>query len=278
MTASAPWHADSPPVTMAGIRSPRQLRQRIDQFDTGKSPEIVVGGGNCAAILDSECCQMCIRREVSCHSAAEQEIPEHRPVLLAGADEGYVRLSQPFVYRNEGLFYCQRFAQNAGASDDPDEGQNDDPRQADTGIAGQCLLKPTTRARVMRRVGVDSLDQQIGVEQDHLRKSSSRAISSSSSATASLKVLSMSMPGKTPPSETAFNRYGFGGAASFAARPDRRISFRTCLKGLPERWARDFSALAIRSSSVRVVLISIAKIASGCHADKHQSIKRRMKA
>lgn len=111
------------------------------------------------------------------------------------------------------------------------------------------------------------------VEQHHLRKLSSRAISSSSSTAASLKALSMLIPGRALPSETDLSRYGCGFGVFLAARPVWSVSRTTYLKGLPERCASVSSALAIRSSSVSVVLILTRRIALGCLANKHQTAR-----
>jgi hypothetical protein len=123
---------------------------------------------------------------------------------------------------------------------------------------------------VDRRNARDVVKKQ--VEEYQLRKSSSRAITSSSSPAASHKALSMLIPGRTPPSETGLSRYGRGFGVSLAARPVWSVSCTTCLKGLPERCASVLSALAIRSSSVRVVLAVRQRIASRGSTTKHQNI------
>lgn len=200
------------------------IHQRIHQLDSGESPEIVVRGSDFAAVFDCERRQMSIRSEVARSAAPDQEIFQYGPMCLAWADEGNVRLCQPFVDKTNGMLDRKRCTQDAGARGNPDEGQNYDPWDSDSGITGQCTFEPPACSSVMRGIGIDGIDQEVGVEQYHLRKSSSRAISSSSSAAASLNALSILIPGRTPPSEAGLRRYGRGLGASLAVRPLWRVS------------------------------------------------------
>jgi hypothetical protein len=145
------------------------------------------------------------------------------------------------------------WSQDACARRDPDERQHDDPGQADCGIGREGLLQPLAGACVLRRIRIYGVDQQIRIDQNHLRSSSSRAISSSSSAAASLSALVRSTPGWTPPIDTGLTRYGLGRGLSRAASPACSVSLTTCLNGLPDRWASALRAFAMRSSRVSVV-------------------------
>ena len=70
--------------------------------------------------------------------------------------------------------------------------EKDDPAQPNGVFLVERSFPPRTNGCVMRSIPVDGVDQQIGIQQDHLRSASFRASSASSSSSESCRALSRS--------------------------------------------------------------------------------------
>ena len=151
--------------------------QRIDVLQPGKPREITIAGVHGGTTLQRHRSDVCISSEVAGSTGSFQQAAQNRPVMLAGCHRLDARLLQPRLHKRQSNGGRQRAAHDAGAGRDPDEGQDHDPGQPDRGRVGQRSLEPAPGRRVPRSIRIDGVDQEIGIDQDHLRRSISAAIS-----------------------------------------------------------------------------------------------------
>ncbi len=175
-------------------------------LDSWESAEIVVGGVNRAAVFDGQSGDMGIGTEVAGQTGPREQVPEDRPMIRTWTNRCDERQSQPFVHVGQRLLRFQRVLENCAPSRDPDEGKNNDPRQANFGRRGKCTLDPLTRRLVHGNVGIDGIDENVGVQEDHFRASIFPIAPSSSSSSASRNARSRSRSGATRPSAAGRKR------------------------------------------------------------------------
>jgi hypothetical protein len=183
-----------------------RLTQRVDALHAGEALEVAVRRADRGAEPERDGGQVRVGGEVSRRAGVPEELAEDRPVTLAGAHRPDVRLREPLLDERHRPLGRQRLLEDPGTRGEAQEREDHDPGEADRRRSGERALQPSARGAVMGRIGVDGVDQDVGVDEYHLRISSLRAIASSSSASASRNALSRSTPGATPPRETGVRR------------------------------------------------------------------------
>src|SRR5215472_7719089 len=160
------------------------------------------------------------------------------------------RSRHPDAFAVKPLFHVTpRYCHRLGALEDPWIGyyaqirQQTLPRQPHSGISAQPAVKPTPRLLVPFRAGIGSVDQNVGIDQDHVRLLPPFSISSNTS-----QMLSR-FASRHGPISIGLVRKGlrdFGRLSSL--RPRRRAELTACLK-VKFCLARQTSSWADTSSS-----------------------------
>src|SRR5258708_37869757 len=101
-----------------------------------------------------------------------------------------VRVSQPGVYMFQGFVDTQRLGKHFGIGCQAQEAKQRQPAQADRLLAGKGLFPPLTDCVMMMRVLVDGVEQNVEVDDLHLRAASLLITCSSSRAAASARARS----------------------------------------------------------------------------------------
>ena len=98
----------------------------------------------------------------------------------------------------ERRFGRERRLEHAWVRRQADEREQDRPREGEGLGARELLLEPSPRDCVVRRALVDRVEEDVRVDELHLRSSSLRIVSASSSSPASRSACSRSIPGRRP--------------------------------------------------------------------------------
>lgn len=139
--------------------------------------------------------EMRVCREVSRGAAAAQERLQRYPVIILlphDPDVVQCELGVDFRGRRVGREGSWKYPGIGGESQ---ESEQHDPGKADGVLVVHSLFPPTANPTVLRRVRVHGAEQDIQIDDPHLRSASSRVISSSSSAAASASALSSATRG-----------------------------------------------------------------------------------
>src|SRR5437867_6991479 len=107
-----------------------------------------------------------------------------------GPDQQNARLLKPRVDLSRRLLERQRRMDRARVRGDPDKRQQHEPREANGGRVRQLLAPPGFGRRMKRRTGVNRVNEQIGINQNHPGAFILWTISSSSSCPAMARALS----------------------------------------------------------------------------------------
>jgi len=155
--------------------------------------------------------------------------------------------SEPTLYLSPRDGGHRRLPIEPGICDHAQESSDAFPRKANRRHACELTIEPFPGQRVMRRSGIERIDQQIRIKQNHLNCSPSAIASASLTETTS--------PMRQRPSETGCVRdslRGLAGAAS-SFNPRRSAVFISSLRLLSPVRRRLSSAAATSVSSVKVV-------------------------
>lgn len=131
-------------------------------------------------MFDGQGSQMRVGDHVARGADVLQELAQHVRVTPPGVDDGDLRLRQPADDQVQRLSAGQRRG-DQGFGAQPYEPQQDDSGQGHCLAAGQDSLETGARPVVPRRLFVVRVQQQVEVDELHLRSASSRTTSSSSS-------------------------------------------------------------------------------------------------
>jgi hypothetical protein len=110
--------------------------------------------------------------------------------------DGRIRPFEPRVDEVERLLYRQWSREHTRIRREPHDCEKNRPSERAGLRAGELPLEPGFRLRVVRRSFVDRVQQQVRVDELHLRSSSLRIVSASSSSPAKRRACSRSMPGR----------------------------------------------------------------------------------
>src|SRR6266540_6976346 len=125
---------------------------------------------------------MRVGREVSGRPEWSQELSQQSAVAIGRVDDRRAWLLDPGVDQIEGFVEIERRLEYARVGAEPDEGEQHRPGERERLRTGEPSFQPAPRAFVMRRGLVDRVQQEIDVDQLHLRSSSLRIVSASSSS------------------------------------------------------------------------------------------------
>ena len=102
---------------------------------------------------------------------------ENRPVMFSRCDQIDRRMIKPRIEIRHRTVGGEWPLQNAVTCGDAKKGEDDDPCQSDSVGSGKRFFEPAPGALVMCRIGIDRVDENVDVDELHLRSSSLRAIS-----------------------------------------------------------------------------------------------------
>src|SRR5207253_5831474 len=129
-------------------------------------------------------------REIARGAAEVEKCFQAFPMIDLLADDANVVLGKPPIDLCSRRGRRKRAREDAWIGGEPQEAEQDDPGQADGLLVVHRRFPPRAHALVWRCVRVHRVEQDIQVDNFHLRSASSRTISSSSSAAARASALS----------------------------------------------------------------------------------------
>ena len=138
-------------------------------IESRETPKVVVGGIQRGSALDRHCGQMYICRQVTASAGCMEQMAENRPMPQAGPDRLHERLIEPGTDKIRSLFHGKRIGEYARTGRDSQERQQTRPWQSNSLLTGERLLKPLSGGFVAGSIPVDGVDQQVGVNEYHLR-------------------------------------------------------------------------------------------------------------
>src|SRR5271157_301337 len=107
-------------------------------------------------------------------------------MMLAGRQDLHRRMIEPSADRSDTVLGPQRVIENFAMGRDADESQDGDPRQAHRTQPRQRPFPPLTSDRVLRRIGIVRVEQDVYIGNDHeLSRAILRTKSSTSSSSTS---------------------------------------------------------------------------------------------
>ena len=149
-------------------------------------------------MLEGECGEVSIGCQVAAGAQRKQEVAQHLSVAGAWMDYGHRGLFEPGIHDVEGSFDSEWFWEHIRSCRQTKESEEDNPRKANCFRSGKRGLPPRFRFGVPRRIFIDGVDEEVDVNEDHLRSASLRVISSSSMASAMASALSQRKSGTGP--------------------------------------------------------------------------------
>jgi len=232
---------------------PRRLPgpQGVHPPKPGEAREIGVAGAELGAVLDREGREVRVADQVAGHSAGREQPAQHDRVPIPGMHHGRTGLCEPRLDDIEGAFPGERPDEDARVRAQAPEGTQDASAERDRLGPAELPLEPDAGLAVAGELRVDRVEKQVGVDEPHLRSSSSRMASSSSSAAASCSALSTETPARSPMGWVCW-RNGRRRARP-VPRPARTAWFRACLNEIPRSRATFLSMAVTSGSSVTVV-------------------------
>lgn len=141
--------------------------QRIDPPKSRKPAEVRVIGVQLGLIFDGQGGEVKVGRQLATDARAGCETPHQIEVPRAGMNDLGLRLSHPGADVANRFVHRHRIDQDPPARHDADEPEKNGPGQADAGFSGERLFPPALRLRVLRRIGVVRIDQEIDVGDQH---------------------------------------------------------------------------------------------------------------
>src|ERR1700730_6547423 len=141
-------------------------------------------------MLDSHGGQMCIGCEISTGASRQEQFSHESKMARAGVNHSDQRLFQPGLDDVERRFWGQGIPEQAGPRGDTKERQEHVPGESDALLSGNRGFQPALRLLVLWSVYVDGVNEDVDVQEYHLRSESLRPSSSSSIASAAARALS----------------------------------------------------------------------------------------
>ena len=170
--------------------------RRSTPAHVGKSGEVAVERDELAAVFHRDRRDVRIRREVARCVGGSAECLEELEVALAGRQRYMPRLCADGPEEREGVVDRCRYAEDAPARRDPDEGCPEGVRHGEGLLGREHPIEPWSDECVMRVVIAMRGEKHIHVDKDHLMRSIGRP---SSRASRSARFDAASIPGRTPP-------------------------------------------------------------------------------
>src|ERR1700680_413012 len=191
-------------------------------------------------MLDGHGGQMRIGREISSGASGQEQFYHESKMARAGVNHSDQRLFQPGLDDVECRFRGQRVPEQTWPRGDTKERQEYVPRESDTLLSGDSGFQPALRLLVLWSVYVDGVNEDIDVQEYHLRSESLRPSSSSSMASAAAKALSQRKYCSAPRGNDFCTKRPRPRRIR-SVNPVRIASFKACLNETPR------SRIALRS-------------------------------
>src|SRR5579864_4550313 len=205
-------------------------------------------------MLDRHGGQMRIGREISSGASGQEQFSHESKMARAGVNHSDQRLFQPGLDDFECRFCGQWIPEQAWPRGDTKERKKHVPGESDTFLSGDSGFQPAFRLLVLWSVDVDGVNEDIDVQQYHLRSESLRPSSSSSMASAAARALSQRKYCSAP-SGNDFCTKGPRPRRIPLVNPVRTASFKACLNETPRSRMALRSRRSASASRVTVVLI-----------------------
>lgn len=139
-------------------------------------------------VLDGESSQMGIHDEGACDLSLPEERKQDDGMLLARLQQAHTRLGKPVFDGLESLFDRERIGEQTCVSCDSQKREEARPRQADWLRTRESLLDPPPSLKVEWAREIVSVDDEVGVDQNH----------GASSFSSNPSIWSKSKPGRAP--------------------------------------------------------------------------------
>jgi len=133
-------------------------------FDAVEALEIMITGIYFAIEFESKGGKMCVGSQISGSTRGAEQIAQNEPMFFSGNDGSNVWLCQPRVDVLQGGLRREGMSHDGRVGYDAKECQDHSPCQADVLTARQDLLEPSPCGIMMRRCGIDRINQQVGVD------------------------------------------------------------------------------------------------------------------
>ena len=209
-------------------------------------------------MFNGYCGEVRVRHEVCLDAWCFKEFPKNFAMAIRGFRDPHGIAAKPREYLPPCVGYGRGPLEHTWIGGHAQESQQARPRQADRRRAIQPFIEPRAGTLVLGEDADVRVDQQIGVDQNYLKRSPS--------ATAITSVTLSMLPTRHRPKDSVRVRKGSRGAAGGPAirpKPRRRASFTTAFRLALRALRSGSSAMATSFSRVRVVLM-------------HQSVKEVM--
>jgi len=167
-------------------RSSGRRGQRVEPSQSRKAGEVRVAGADFRLVLDGKSGKMGVGYRVTADAHSLQQTAQDHSVPHRGFDNATGRLGQPFLDIRKGLGNGQGIRKDSRIRADPQNTEQDIPGPAERFLSIERIIQSVAASRVLRRRGVDRVEQNVHVRQEHHRPSRSlRMISASSKASES---------------------------------------------------------------------------------------------
>src|ERR1700730_2396001 len=214
-------------VALAALLSSND--QRVDPAEAWEACEIGIGGVDLQTVLDRQRSQVRIHHEVAGNTGNRKDRIENLAVTFArlrcpGSGRG-----EPGSHLRARDLRARRSLHHAWIGNDAQKGEKARPWQSDPRRIVEAAVKPPASGGMLGTIGVERVDQDVGVDQNHLK--------ASCSAIARTSAILSRLPIRDPPRDTGLvQAFARGrGFSSNARSPSRRASFTTSLKRASRR-------------------------------------------
>ena len=126
-----------------------------------------------AIVLDGESRQMRIGDKIAGRLAGAEHLLKEMPVLIGRLNDADTSLIEPTLHAENRLLQCEWALMQARVGADADERGQYWPAKRDRGLAAELFIPPGASGLMVFREAVLGIQENVGVEQDHLWSSPS---------------------------------------------------------------------------------------------------------